>query len=52
MGGVQELCQFLPVHVAVESDSEPSSVAVMGRRCESRVVRERVALGGIAEEVK
>ena len=52
MCGVQEFRQFLPVHVAVESDSEPSTVAVMGRRGESRVLRERIALGGIAEEVK
>lgn len=52
MGGPEELRHLLPVHVVVETDGEPAAVAVMWRSGESRVLRNRIALGRIAEEVQ
>ena len=52
MRRVQELGDLAPVHDAIEWKREPTSVAVVGRDDEPRILTKRISFGRIAEEVQ
>lgn len=52
MRRVQEFRQFVPVDGAIEWNGEPSTVAVVRRRDEPRILAEHIPLRRVAEEVQ